>query len=166
MNSSESLLILYLQISAAILMGTDYFFSDSIKIKIDEVTRSYFNNMQSRVDKDISSSIKDITSKKNKLFIFIYFCMAGTVIMSLAYALDSYYIVLGAILKTVSVTLFGVAVVYIFDTAFRATSTLIAAAPFRLLTYVLLRAPKGPLSTIGFFILLLSFYLEYKFTIT
>ncbi|MFM4721128.1 hypothetical protein [Aeromonas bivalvium] len=65
MTPEQNLLIMKWQLAATILMGLDYFISDSFREKANAYVKSYFQGMQERVDADVKQAFSEF---KGKLF--------------------------------------------------------------------------------------------------
>ena len=163
MTPDQNLLIIKWQFAATILMGLDYFISDSFREKANAYVKSYFQGMQKRVDADVAQAFSEFKGKLFHVFISLAQIAIGVGVFLLSRYIDenSIWLLIGALLIAGFFIIAGFN--FAFTTIFDLLTKLGIAAPFRLLTTFLVGSPKGPIAAIGFICLLTSFYLRYSY---
>ncbi len=164
MTNEQLLLILYWQISAAVLMGIDYFLPVQAKDFLDSSARSYIKIVQANVDSGISDTIKFIAGQKWKIF-------AATVLLVTSYLA---FHTLKFIGPTISSTLFFILLVAVYSSVgilmllsifIPAFTTLGIASVSRVFLTFLNKSPKGPFAAAGMLCLFVSFALRYVYLV-
>ncbi|WP_421221203.1 hypothetical protein [Aeromonas enteropelogenes] len=163
MTPEQNLLIIKWQFAATILMGLDYFISDSFREKANAYVKSYFQGMQERVDADVKLAFSAFKGKLFHVLISIIQIAIGVGFFVLSRYIDenSIWLLIGTLIVA------GFFIVAGFNFAFNSVFDLLTklgmAAPFRFLTTFLVGSPKGPIAAIGFICLMISFYLRYSY---
>nr|WP_278995729.1 hypothetical protein [Plesiomonas shigelloides] len=163
MTPEQNLLIIKWQFAATLLMGLDYFISDSFREKANAYIKSYFQGMQERIDVDVKLAF---SAFKGKLFHVLFSIIqiaigVGLVVLSRHIEENSIWLLIVALIVAGFFIVAGFN--FAFNTVFALLSKLGIAAPFKLLTIYLVGSPKGPIAAIGFIFLMISFYLRYSY---
>jgi hypothetical protein len=163
MTPEQTLLVMQWQIAATILMGLDYFISDSIREKANTYVKCYFEEMQQRVDRDVTKAVDKFKNEFPRVLISLIQIVIGIVIFFLGrYVGDDSLGFL--ILLLIAAAIFIISGFnFAFNTVFDLLQTLGIAAPFRFITTFLIGSPKGPIAALGFICLSVSFYLRYTY---
>ncbi|KJF99481.1 tryptophan-rich sensory protein [Photobacterium leiognathi] len=163
MTPEQNLLIMKWQFAATILMGLDYFISDSFREKANAYVRGYFQGMQERVDADVKQAFSEFKGKLFHVLISIIQIAIGVGLCVLSRHIDEnlIWLFIGILLVALFFIIAGVN--FAFTTVFHLLTKLGIAAPFRFLTTFLVGSPKGPIAAIGFICLMISFYLRYSY---
>lgn len=163
MTPEQNLLIMKWQFAATILMGLDYFISDSFREKANAYVRSYFQGMQERVDADVKQAFSEFKGKLFHVLISIIQIAIGVGLFVLSRHIDEnlIWLLIGTLLVAGFFIIAGFN--FAFTTVFDLLTKLGIAAPFRFLTTFLVGSPKGPIAAIGFICLMISFYLRYSY---
>lgn len=100
MTPDQNLLIMKWQLVATILMGLDYFISDSFREKANAYVKSYFQGMQKRVDADVVQAFSEFKGKLFHVFISLTQIVIGVGLFLLSRYIDenSIWLLIGTFL--------------------------------------------------------------------
>ncbi|WP_299188137.1 hypothetical protein [uncultured Psychrobacter sp.] len=162
MTQFGELTILYFQISAALMMGWDYFIPKDWRNNTDGFLNKYFSYVHSNVDKDFKQALESL-----KLNIFI-------ILLSLAPLVVSYLIFKSHILLNFQFSPFVGFFIMLIFLIFILGGLLVflsiisplllplgLSGIFKVITKFIISTEKGSFSGLGFLCLLVSFMMKY-----
>ena len=163
MDEMSQSAVLFLEISATLMMGLDYFFGRSVLARINRTSRIYVRNVQARVDHDISHNARRVIRIWPQLLVGVVMSLA---FISLLFAsillLKNEHMWLGIGASLLSIFAFSSAAFAFLSYLFPPTLNILVALPFRIATTLLLASPKGPIAAAGFGALLIALWLKYR----
>lgn len=161
-NSSQSA-VLWLEISAALMMGLDYFFGRSLLTSMNRASREYLRKVRSEVDKDIASSAKSTIDAWPSIVVGIVMLLSFIALLQASvYLFSNNFELLGLVASVIALFAFCISIYSFLTSLFPSAIKLAMALPFRLGTMILLASPKGPIAAAGFGALMLSLWLKYQ----
>jgi hypothetical protein len=164
MNNEQQLLILYWQISAALLMGIDYLLPSKAKEYVDTKVRNYLEGVQGRVDQDISSGLNLIKENRWKIGIaFLFLAIFYLAIESIKLVGASNFPTLAAIVSLVALFFFTGGFLVLLNIFMQLVTPLGLGSVVRTLLTFLNKSPKGPIAAGGMLCLFVSFALRYHY---
>lgn len=163
MTPEQNLLVMKWQFAATILMGLDYFISDSFRSKANLYVKNYFRGVQERIDADVVQAFSEFKGKVFQFFVSLIQIIIGFGLFCFGLGIDGelIWLLVGVLLTAVFFIVSGLS--FAFDSVFDLLAKLGIAAPFRFITTFLVGSPKGPIAAIGFICLMISFYLRYSY---
>lgn len=159
----DDLMILKLQILAALLMGWDYFFSTSLRGNIDNFFRNQIYTIQQNTDKTIILNLSYLRTKIKIILISCLLFIGGIILIFPIIRLHNIYLVFSIFFIGIIFTTYGVK--KLFEILFPKIVHLGIQIIVRLISMFLIKTEKGVIAGIGFVFLLISFGMRY-FNIT
>jgi hypothetical protein len=162
MTQSQEMIVLYWQVTAAFLMGFDYFVKDVWREKANIFVRSYFAGVQDRIDHDLKLSWGRFTSKVPQI-------MGGVIFLGAYWFLMEVVIpVFESPVAVVSLTLFAFVLfsggfLSIFQIFMELFIPVGLGLSLRAVTTFLVSSPKGAIAAMGMLCLFISFILRYVY---
>ncbi len=162
MTSNEDQVIFFLQLSAAILMGFDYFLSDTQRKKMETKIISFFSKFKKGIDKDIKELTNSLRAKAFIIIVGTITSMLGATVLFLGSNTELSQTI-GSAVNVASFMLIAIGVIMVADPILRLAFQGGTAITLLILTTWILSSPKGPVAAIGMTSLMMSFAIQYAY---
>ena len=154
--------VLNLQFTASLLMGYDYFLSETLKRKLNESASDYVKSRQDNIDEMLRNRARTFISVRPVLFAGIILALLFWGSLSMMKIAGKLWGAYGVIILAILALLFLMAATRPLITAFaEGVLPLTAQAIFRAVTSFLLFSSKGVIAAFGLIFLLASFACRY-----
>ena len=150
--------ILTMQFVAALFMGFDYFFDEEQRKKVNGIIESVARPIQDRIDKDIDGYWGYVVQQLAYIAASLLFlAIAWFGLKALPLFATSAYPWITALVALLLLGLFAGGFPRLLAVLMTGVTPLVIGGPLRLLTWFVIRCPKGSVFGIGFIILMAAF---------